>query len=366
MSEQVEIKPIQTEEVRQRVARTYPGASVWLAATHTHSAPDRQGSFSLAPDPNSPAITARVISGASSAAEEAIARLHVVRANRVSGEINGIATNRDHPHKRAVISIDLLCFYNNSEQTKPVALFGSFPCHPTILGATNLALSADLPGAYRRQLQALLGQETWIALATGAAGDISTRHTRQGQGFDELERLGALLAKQAYTLLSSAQPLKLDLPHVSNTVVALERKKPFSPGQLAAYTHVVQERMRAEQQAGNMAQVRTLETALQGLQAAQKEEPVQAEQVRNVAVSAAIAGDLALVAVPGELYNTLGVQIKREAGRFVLLLGYTNGYAGYIPDREAYAELDYEIVISPFAPGSGEQLVHAIEMLLMH
>jgi hypothetical protein len=112
--------------------------------------------------------------------------------------------------------------------------------------------------------------------------------------------------------------------------------------------------------------VRTLETVLQGLQAAQKGGSVQAEQARNVAVSAAIAGDLALVAVPGELYNTLGTQIKREAGRFMLLLGYTNGYAGYIPDREAYTELDYEIVISPFAPGSGEQLVHAIEMLLIH
>jgi neutral ceramidase len=359
------------QEVREQVAIQFPGATVWLGATHTHSGPDVARSLSLMPEPPDPAIRERVIAGASSAAGSAIARMHPVWVKWTSGVINGIATNRDHPDKSTDLTLDMLCFYDTSEQTgpgsqptKPVALFGSFPCHPTVLGAENLALSADLPGAYRRQLQALLGKDTWIALATGAAGDISTRHMRQGQGFDELERLGGLLAKQAYALLSSAQPLQLDIPHIHDTVVALEQQEPLSRDKLAAYARFVQVRMSAERQAGNMTQARTLETVLQGLQFAQQRALMQGEHVQNVAVSAALLGECALVAVPGELYNNLGAEIKRGSARLVLLLCYTNGYVGYIPTREAYAEMDYEVLVTPFAPGSGEQLENAIGKLL--
>jgi hypothetical protein len=103
---------------------------------------------------------------------------------------------------------------------------------------------------------------------------------------------------------------------------------------------------------------------LQGLQAAQHRTPAQEEQARDVTVSVAILGACALVAVPGELYNNLGTQIKRNSERFVLLLGYTNGYVGYLPTRAAYKQMDYEVLMSPFAPGSGEQLVNALETLL--
>lgn len=380
-------------EVRERVAVESPGATVWLGATHTHSGPDVTNWLSPAPDTPDPALSAqiqagneaaastygqptsnereRVIAGASRAAGSAIARMHPAWVKWTSGMINGIATNRDHPDKSTDMTLDMLCIYDTGEQTdleerlaQPVALFASFPCHPTVMGAGNLALSADLPGAYRRQLQALLGKDTWITLATGAAGDISTRHMRHGQGFDELERLGRLLAKQAYTLLSSAQPLKLGLPSIHDSVVALEQKEPLAPDKLAAYAHSVQARVSAERQAGNMAQARTLGTVLQGLQAAQQRALMQGEQVRNVTVSAAVVGECALMAVPGELYNNLGAQIKQGAELFVLLLGYTNGYVGYIPSRAAYADMDYEVLMSPFAPGSGERLENALRMLL--
>jgi hypothetical protein len=225
-----------------------------------------------------------------------------------------------------------------------------------------LAISADLPGAFRRQLRSLLGGDPWIALTTGAAGDISTRHTRQEQGFDELERLGGLLARQASNLLPTGQPLSLALPAIHEAVVSLEPKAPFSPEELATYAQRIQECMNAERQAGNRAQARTLETTLQGIQATQK--LARKEQSYNIKVSVVLMGELALVAVPGELYNRLGSAIKHTTERFILLMGYTNGYAGYIPSREAYSELDYEVLISPFAPGSGERLVQTVKQLL--
>ncbi len=347
----INVDETMVQEVRQRIAAHHPGAIVWLGATHTHSGPD---------------IThndrERIIMDAGSAARDAIARMHPALARWASGAIKGIATNRDHPEQSADIALDLLCFYDTGEQAQPNALYGSFPCHPTVMGANSLAISADLPGAFRRQLKARLGNDVWIGLATGAAGDISTRHTRQGQGFDELERLGELLAHQAHDLLSTAQSLALDLPLVRETVIALEPKAPFSPATLAEYTQSVQERMSEARQAGNTAQARTLETTLQGIQAAQK--LALEERGRNVAIAVALLGELALVAVPGELYNRLGAAIKEASDRCALLLGYTNGYVGYIPAHEAYDEMDYEVLMSPFAPGSGERLVEEIEKML--
>lgn len=352
-------------ELRQQITEQFPAANVWLGATHTHSGPDASRALSFVREQPDPVIRRRIIAGANSAARSALAHMHDVWVRHASGTINGIATNRDHPDDSADLALDMLCFYDTNEpQAQPAAIFASFPCHPTILDATNLALSADLPGAYRRQLHALLGEDTWLGLATGAAGDISTRHMRQGQGFDELERLGTLLAQQAYALLATAQPLTLAPLRVRNAVVTLEPKEPLTPDELATYTQSVQARMHAEQQAGNVAQARTQETILQGLQAAQHKAPAQEEQARNVTVSATILGDCALVAVPGELYNNLGVQIKHGSEHFVLLLGYTNGYVGYLPTRAAYAEMDYEVLMSPFASGSGERLTNAVKILL--
>jgi neutral ceramidase len=350
-------------EVHQRVATRFPGAGVWLGATHTHSGPDAASSISFTRETPDPALRQRIIAGASSAAVTALTRMHPVWVRWANGAINGIATNRDHPEIGADLTLAMLCIYDTAEQQgQPAALFGSFPCHPTVLGAENRALSADLPGAFRRQLLALLGSQTWIALATAAAGDISSRHMRQGQGFDELERLGGLLARQAYALLSMALPLRLDPPQLRDIVVELESQGPLPADKLAEYTRDVQARVNAQLQAGNVAQARTLATVLQGLRAAQR--GARAVDGQGVVVSVALLGELALVAVPGELYNELGVMIKRASERRVLLLGYTNGYAGYMPTREAYAELDYEVLMSPFAPGSGERLVDALAMLL--
>lgn len=352
------------EEVRRLLAALQPYKAIWLSATHTHSGPDIVPSLSFSSIAIDPAPRQRIIAGAAKAAQEAIAHMHPAETKRASGAINGVATNRDHPEQNADLSLDLLCFYDKPGQAQPSAILGSFPCHPTVMGAENLAISADLPGAFQQQFKALLGDTPWIALATGAAGDISTRHTRRGQGFDELERLGRLMARQAYDLLSAAQPLTLASPNIRSAVVSLECNEPTSPATLALYARSVQERMNAERQAGHLVQARTLETTLQGIQMARMKASDKEERARDITLSVALLGELALSAAPGELYNRLGAAIKQASGQFVLLLGYTNGYVGYLPSREAYEELDYEVLMSPFAAGAGERLVQTVVQLL--
>ena len=124
------------EAVRDRVRAQRPGASVWLSATHTHSGPDIGGPLSEHP-PDS-AIRESIVAGATRAALSATAALRPVRASWASGEVRGVATNRDHPETGEDLTLDLLCLFEaESHASMPIAVFGSFPCHPTVLGATT-------------------------------------------------------------------------------------------------------------------------------------------------------------------------------------------------------------------------------------
>ncbi len=340
--------------VRTQGQRLHPGATFWLGATHTHSGPAIARLSPHSETQIQAAIIERIAQGALDAATTAIARMHPVRAAWASGQTSSIVTNRDHPGSGEDTALDLLCLYDlnadeqsrvGERQQKPVAIIASFPCHPTILSAESHAISADLPGAFRQLVQALAGSKTWVILATGAAGDMSTRHTRQGQGIPELERLGSLLALRAHELLAHAQPLTLDPPVIRHTTIELAMKELPASDELLDYE-------------------RTLETALQGVQALKSLPAARAPGERQAEVAVARLGELGLVAIPGELYNRLGVQIRHAPNSHVLLLGYTNGYLGYLPTRDAYAELDYEVLMSPFAPGAGEQVSEAAHQLL--
>jgi neutral ceramidase len=377
--------------VRQRAAALFPGLTLWLGATHTHSGPAlpqrlaAAGASTVTPEMPAAPLIEQITTGVLAALRSAVATLRPVRLAWASGQTQGIVTNRDHPGSGEDTALDLLCLSAETpaalpasgEQEEPAdgiaeeeqrppfaAIVGSFPCHPTVLSAANLALSADLPGAFRRHLRRLLSSECWVMLATGAAGDMSTRHTRRGQDTAELERLGSLLAHQAERLVRSARPLAAGAPRVRRTTLELPLKEPPAPELLATYEQQLQEGLAQALHADQHAQARTLETALQGIRALRSMRLSPELIERQVELAVARLGELTLVAVPGELYNRLGVAIRQASGQPVLLFGYTNGYAGYLPVREAYGAIDYEVLVSPFAPGAGEQVVQALQTLL--
>lgn len=355
-----------THEVRRRVSSGIPGASeatVWLGATHTHSGPDV--SHLLSDRDPSPHVVERVLAGATQAARDAVTGMRPVHATWASGLVEGVATNRDHPGTGEEIALDLLCMYATGvPRSAPAAVFGSFPCHPTVLGADNLALSADLPGAFRRHVRGLIGDTTWVALATGAAGDISTRHVRRGQGFEELERLGHALAVQTQRLIGEAQPITLAPGVMREAAITLHRKVIPDVASLRAAALRLEEEHRAALQAGNLAQARTLQTTIQGIRGARRLEALHGDIAAQVTIMTARLGALGLVAIPGEPYNELGAALRHSSDLAVLVLGYTNGYIGYIPTRQAYQAMDYEVLMSPFAPGTGERIVAQARGLL--
>jgi hypothetical protein len=93
---------------------------------------------------------------------------------------------------------------------------------------------------------------------------------------------------------------------------------------------------------------------------AQADKPLEAE-VQVIAVS----DELAIVALPGEIFVELGLALKKASPfKYTFIAEQANGSIGYIPNRSAYAEGQYEVISARCAEGSGEMLVDAAVKML--
>ena len=79
----------------------------------------------------------------------------------------------------------------------------------------------------------------------------------------------------------------------------------------------------------------------------------------------ALGDDVAFVALPGEIFVELGLAIKKASPfKHTMIIELANTAIGYIPNRPAYAEGNYEVVSARCAEGSGEMLVDTAIKLL--
>ncbi len=91
-------------------------------------------------------------------------------------------------------------------------------------------------------------------------------------------------------------------------------------------------------------------------------------EVRKSWLQVILMGDIAWVAVPGELFGTLAREIKnRSPFHQTYIIGYANDHIGYIPDSKAFELGGYQIWTgyhSLVKKGTGEQIVEqALAML---
>lgn len=229
-----------------------------------------------------------------------------------------------------------------------------FACHPTVLGHENLRVSADLAGAARRSLVARLGVPGLpVLFANGAAGDVSTRFTRKKTGFAACDLLGDLAGEAAQSAIIAATatvPIAPSLRH-GRTECHLDRAT-SGPGAPAAPP------LKAARDA------RSAEVARQG--AKMRQGGLGRPWPETIPLDAWILGEeLALVAVPGELTAAPAGQIETDSPFPVTrVIGYANGYVGYLPDLPLYHAGTYEALASPYAPGSGEEIARTAAALL--
>ncbi|TDD68171.1 hypothetical protein E1262_16390 [Jiangella aurantiaca] len=311
--------------------------SCWVAATHTHASPEAGCTPGGEPTPAD--VARRLLAATVGAAKAAIVDEQDAWLTTTRADVAGLAGRRTSGDADPVdIPVDALVV---STALGVAGVVTVSPVHPTVLPADNRDVSADLNGAIRR---ALAAPGRWVVAATGAAGDISTRHTRRGRSTAELDRLAALVAGDLRLEPSHEPgPDAVRLPR-SRTV----RLAPKTAAEVTAATRAT---------AAEAADERSRQVFEQGRRIARDLAARRRGEPYAVDVQAVRIGGVTLVAIPGELFLELGEAIRAAAGPEVIVLGYANGYLGYLPSRSTPPT--YETLVSPVRPGSGEQVVDA-------
>ena len=237
---------------------------------------------------------------------------------------------------------------------KPLWTFVNFAMH---LDTTGGALvSADYPAALANRLADYKGPEMLTTFANGACGNINHINVNWAAPQSSpaaAKRLGTILSAdvlKAYADLKSVENLAL---RVRNEVVQLPLAK-----------HTVEEL----RQAHDIAARRGDNASFLDQVKAYRILDVAARQGKPMDVDVqifALGRDIAWVALPGEVFVELGLNIKAASPfRQTSIIELSNGRSQYIPHHSAFSEGQYEVISSRYAEGAGELLVTTAIRLL--
>lgn len=357
-----------------------PEDRVMISATHSHTGPvlkrdsimdDLTGGKTppaLAYTDGLPALIARSVFDAN-------ARLAPAKAFATVGREEGLSFNRrfwlqdgtvgwnmpklDKRIVRPAGPIDpdvgVLYLETAAKNPSPLATYVNFAMHPDVVGGTKI--SADYPYYLAKRLSEYKGDKMMTFFANGCCGNLNQRNVAWAdpqKGKEEAERIGTVLASAVFKSWASLQRLQSYPPRARSTLVSLPLPK-FSDAEAEA-ARAVALRM-SDPKIGTVPKAKAFCT-LDVL--AREGKPLDVE-VQAIAFS----DDLAIVSLPGEIFVELGLAIKKDSPfKHTFIAELANGSIGYIPNRSAYPEGNYEVVSARCAEGSGEMLVEAALKLL--
>jgi hypothetical protein len=243
-----------------------------------------------------------------------------------------------------------------SDAGEPLATFVNHALHLDTVGGEQF--SSDYPHTIAEILDAAKGPEHLTIFTMGASGNVNhidVRSAAPQKGHGEAARIGAILAAEALRAMKSLTPVDATPLRVRHEIVKLP---------LNAHDSADLDKARQVVAAyGKPGASPFLEQvkAFRVLNVAEREgKPLDAE-VQVIAL-----GDIAWIGLPGEIFTELGLAIKLASPfPYNVVSTLANGSVGYVPDRKAYPQGNYEVVSARMAAGSGEMLVDAATRLLI-
>jgi neutral ceramidase len=313
--------------------------TLFLCASHTHDGPSifPEKFWQIQFGKCDPAVLDGMSSAIAAGLHAAAKSLVPARVGFGSERLDGLTRNRrwgyDNEARKAAgetpaLNPILSVLRVDSDDGKCRALLVHFAAHPTILGASNMLVSAEWPGVMQQTLEAAFPGA--VALyCNGAEGDQSPVGAQGADQFSRVKDFGTRLAGRAQAVAQGIQTT----PDQPIGIVRITPDLPpivFSPGAskgpYKAFEPLAQEAL-----------------------------PRQAEiQVLRI-------GNTAMAGLPGEPICEVGVDTQKQlaaAGfRNVLTIGLANDYLGYIVNAKEYPHAGYEVdQRSYYGPGLGAWL----------
>lgn len=230
----------------------------------------------------------------------------------------------------------------------------NFALHPAILDYENTGWTADYPGYLAEMLKKSLAIKQTI-FVNGCCGNInhidSKDKSSPRRGFVMSQRCGYMLGADAVESTRNAKTLIADSIKISSELVPLNRFK-ISEKQ---YRQTMQLADRAKKTKINDVDGLPAESMVRLIS---KMYDIQNEP-DYVEVMAVRIGDLAIVALPGEVFCEIGLQIKKKSpAKYTIVIELANDAVGYFPTKRSFKQGGYEVTAgaTKYEPGSAERL----------
>lgn len=323
-----------------------PATRVVVSASHTHSGPS---GWSGEIHPVIPAAReCDLVEALVGAVRSVQLERKPVTASWRSIEVVGVGTNRHRRNGPHDNTAGILALHSLSGSLEAVLL--DFACHPTTYGPENMQYSADWPGAARAALAPAV-----VGFLQGAAGDVSPRFTRQGRGALEVTRLGSLLAGRVREALT--QP-GLELPQSPPAIRRTTLTLPVRNIPPAAEAEKVVSAAADHLNGTDDPTGRILQTRLDGARGQALMAGAALPPTFDLPISAVTMGDVCWINLPVELFAVHGACLQADSTYPVTrVIGYTDGYYGYVVDPSAAEAGTYEALITYFDQPTTNHLI---------
>jgi hypothetical protein len=330
-------------ETRQRIekATDIPGRNVMFGASHTHSGAVttmRKRWAKIEPDHG---YVDQLVAKMAGAVIEANSRLVEARIGAAEGHVAAsinrwIMTRRGAkwaPNPDGPVDNSLTVLRVDNMAGQPMAALANYAAHASVM-SWGKQVAADYPGFLQNVIEKVYDHEVTAYFVNGASGDtkISWLVKKADGALDfgygklgDARRWGTLLGGEAIKILEQIQATEQCKLCVSSTEVTL----PLLP-------HPSPERLEAE-----------LKRKRDKREEAIWEESTLAS-LRDGTAPKALTGelqlltlgpDIALLAVPGELFAEVGLKMKKILPhKHCFIVGYANGYVGYLPSAASCRE----------------------------
>ncbi|CAN5662021.1 neutral/alkaline non-lysosomal ceramidase N-terminal domain-containing protein [soil metagenome] len=374
-----------TAEVRQRiqVCTGVPAAHIMLATTHAHSTPETIHLRRLLDTPAAAPWLEVLMDQLASAACMAFAQRKPSTVKIGIGEVSALSHNRRVVGKDGQIvygaertpeliqaksgaidqTVGILLLESVDQSARTVLV--NFACHPVTVQVQPL-ISADFPGPAMKFVETSVPCCTNSLFLQGACADINP--IRDTTDFADVERYGLMLGGEVIKLAmqlsapdypQSTTQLAVQAATVLLPVRDLPPREPAQQAYADASTQLATATTEDERKAWRAKQRIAEETLILIDRGA---DPISAE------VQVVRIGDIALVALPGEPFVELGLEIKRRSkADHTFVIGYANDWLGYFATPQAWQQGGYEVAPGPWTrvgPAGGSLLVEkAIELI---
>ena len=352
-----------------------PGRNVMISATHSHTGPvlsdgrPRNEAFGgknqLALD-FMKGLPAKIAEAVQAADKNRIA----ARVLRGIGREDGLAFNRRfhmtdgtvgwNPGKKNPKIIKPagptdpsvpVVLIESADGKKPIAAYVNFAMHLDTVG--GMYYSADYAGALAKTLAAVKGDDFITAFTIGTAGDINHINVESAaaqKGHGEATRIGTRLSAEVLRTFDKLEPADDGALQISSKMIDLPLAA-ITPEEVAASKAVM------EKIAAGVKPAPPFRDQVQAFKVADVSDRLGKHLAVEVQVIT-LGNDLAWVSLPGEIFVGLGLAIKDGSPfRQTMIAELANGSIGYVPNKVAYPQGNYEVISARCAAGSGEMLV---------